>query len=83
MVTGVAGSGKSSLIHEAMFEYKEDILFVIFNIPDPGNGALSATATHWALYQNLKRRVNEKFEDNEEEKFQANPAHATEKNDNP
>ena len=79
LLSGLPRSGKSSLIHKAMFEYKEDILFVIFNIPDPGNGALSATATHWALYQNLKRRVNEKFEDNEEEKFQANPAQATEK----
>jgi hypothetical protein len=79
LLSGPRNSGKSSLIIKAMFDYKDDICFATFHIPDPGSSALSPISVHWAMYQNLKRRIGEKISDEEEEKFQANPAHTTEK----
>ena len=80
LLSGPQNSGKSSLIFKALFDYQEEILFATFNVPMPGS-TLLPKPVHWALYQNLKRRLNPNvpMSDDEKAKFEADPTWATER----
>jgi len=59
LLSGLVQSGKSSLVQKAMFEFKDDIVFVTFAIPDPADGVISPKEVLWNMYQNLLRRVQQ------------------------
>lgn len=59
LISGLVHSGKSSLVQKAMFEYKDDIVFVTFAILDPVDGVISPKQVLWAMYHNLMRRFNQ------------------------
>jgi hypothetical protein len=59
LLSGLVQSGKSLLVQKAMFEFKDDIVFVTFAIPDPADGVISPKEVLWSMYQNLLRRVQQ------------------------
>ncbi|MEZ4732666.1 MAG: hypothetical protein R3E79_36650 [Caldilineaceae bacterium] len=59
LLYGLTKSGKSSLLHKAMFDYHNEICFAPFNVPDPGTGVLSVEQILWAMCQGLQRRVQQ------------------------
>lgn len=79
LLSGLVHSGKSSLIHKAIFEYKDDVLFVIFNIPEAVNGVVSATQVYEAMVQSLKRRLQLRSTDEDLMAFNLDPAGETKK----
>lgn len=79
LLSGLHNSGKSSLIHKAIFEYKDDILFVIFNIPEAVNGVVSAPQVYEAMVQSLKRRLQLRSTDDDLMAFNLDPAGETKK----
>lgn len=79
LLYGLPHSGKSALIIKAMFEYNDDICFVLFNIPNTGNETLSPKQVYKVMHQSLQRRLQLKLTDEELANFQTDPATATEK----
>jgi hypothetical protein len=76
LLSGLAYSGKSSLIQKATLDYYETICFTLFSIVETEKAGLSVKTVLWALCQALNRRTQQALPD--EKKFQLDPFAVTE-----